>query len=189
MCTKQRCAEISLTKACMVSFPMWAKYKICKATTAWHGVIVLIDKLVICQTNFIEAYLVKNTWTSRNQNSLKSSCFHQSFIRRLTDLPNPDLAYLLVRCWNLFTEVPGCFLFNKVTFHFRMIFHKNREIGSPVVRPWEKIKNDDTHCRIVGDDNKRHSAQVLRITIPLLYCWLNWQGNNVKIMFRAIYFH
>ena len=118
MCTIQRCAEISLTKACMVCFPMWAKYKICKATTAWHGMIVLIDKLVICQTNFIEVYLVKNTWTSRNQNSLKSSCFHQSFIRRLTDLPNPDLAYLLVRCWNLFTEVPGCFLWD-VPFFFR----------------------------------------------------------------------
>ena len=78
--------------------------------------------------NFIEAYLVKNTWTSRNQNSLKSSCFYQSFIRRLTDLPTPDLAYLLVRCWNLFTEVPGFFLFNKVTFHFRMIFQQ---------KPWD----------------------------------------------------
>ena len=151
MCTIQRCAEISLTKACMVSFPMWAKYKICKATTAWHGMIVLIDKLVICQTNFIEAYLVKNTWTSRNQNSLKSSCF----IRRLTDLPNPDLAYLLVRCWNLFTEVPGCFLFNKVTFHFRMIFpqkpwdwescreavRKDKKIVTLTAESWELTTN------------------------------------------------
>ena len=87
----------------------------------------------------------KHTWTSRNQNSLKSSCFHQSFIRRLTDRSTPDLAYLLVRCWNLFTEVPGCFLFNKVTFHFRTIFPQ---------KPWDwescreavrKIKNRDTY--------------------------------------------
>ena len=128
MCTIWRCAEISLTKAGLVRIPMWAKYKICQATTAWYGMILLIDKLVICQTNFIEAYLVKNTWTSSNQNSLKSSCFYQSFIRRLTDLPTPDLAYLSVRCWNLSTEVPGCFLFNKVTFHFRMIFQQ---------KPWD----------------------------------------------------
>ena len=64
----------------------------------------------------------------KQPDSLKSSCFYQSFIRRLTDLPTPDLAYLSVRCWNLSTEVPGCFLFNKVTFHFRMIFQQ---------KPWD----------------------------------------------------
>ena len=163
MCTIWRCAEISLTKACMVSIPMWAKYKICQATTAWHGVILLIDKLVICQTNFIEAYLVKKTWTSSNQNSLKSSCFYQSFIRRLTDLSTPDLAYLLVRCWNLFTEVPGCFLFNKVTFHFRMIFPQ---------KPWawdscrEAVRTDKKTWD--SRQNRGSWQQVLRITIVLL---------------------
>ena len=40
-------------------------------------------------------------------------------------------------------------LFNKVAFHFRMIFPQNCEIRSLVIRPREKIKNCETHGRIV----------------------------------------
>ena len=52
------------------------------------------------------------------------------------------------------------FLFNKVIFHFRMIFLKNCETGSLVVRPGEKIKSRETHGRIERAGRSVHVFQL-----------------------------
>ena len=68
------------------------------------------------------------------------------------------------------------FLFNKVTFHLNFqndTSQKNREVWSLVVRPWEKLKNLETHGRIMraGRSVSPRGHAISSIWLSIL---LNW---------------